>query len=147
MIIFYQICSILYTWITLYISVVKYLDYNFFKCTCMCNKLKFLKCVFSCVIHVHPLISMEDFESFSRKWRAVLFSKGRKWQIYIDNFQKRQDFGWRGFGFVQIMNRAFPQREMIMKIHWQLLKIFSRTTGPISTKLGKWYKTSLGKGI
>ena len=48
--------------------------------------------------------------------------------------------GWRGFKFVQMKGLALFQREIITKIakkHWRNSKIFfSRTTEPISTKLG-----------
>ena len=48
--------------------------------------------------------------------------------------------GWRGFKFVQIKGPSLFQGEIITqiaKIYWSYLKIFfSRTTGPISTKLG-----------
>ena len=50
--------------------------------------------------------------------------------------------GWRGFKFVQMKGHVLYKGEI--KINWQLLKkIFSRTTGPILTKLGKkhpWVK-------
>ena len=54
--------------------------------------------------------------------------------------------GWRGFKFVQMNGHALFQGEIITKYrktHWQNLKIFFRTTGPISTKLGtrhSWVK-------
>ena len=48
--------------------------------------------------------------------------------------------GWRGFKFVQIKGPSLFQGEIITqiaKIYWSYLKIFfSRTTGPISNKLG-----------
>ena len=44
--------------------------------------------------------------------------------------------GWWGFKFVQMKDHALFQGEIITKIHWRNLKIFLRTTGPISTKLG-----------
>ena len=55
--------------------------------------------------------------------------------------------GWRGIKFVQMKGHAPFQRgdnSEIVNIHWKLLKIFfSRTSGPISTKLGtehSWVK-------
>ena len=57
-------------------------------------------------------------------------------------------FGWRGVKFVQINGPCpFPRwnNYEIAKICWQNLKIFSRTTGPISTKFGTvhpWVKGS-----
>ena len=45
--------------------------------------------------------------------------------------------GWRRLKFLQMKGHTFPKREIILEIHWWLLKIFlSRTTGPISTKIG-----------
>ena len=45
---------------------------------------------------------------------------------------------WRGFKLVQMKGHTFIQGEVIMKqrkLHWRNLRIFSRTFGPISTKL------------
>ena len=42
---------------------------------------------------------------------------------------------WRGFKFVKIKGHALFQREMIEKLHCRHIKIYSKTLGPISTKL------------
>ena len=49
-------------------------------------------------------------------------------------------FGWRGFKFIQ-MKGPFIRGDNyeIAKMHWWNLKNFYRTTGPISTKLGKMH--------
>ena len=62
-----------------------------------------------------------------------LFSSKNHWNNFSQSCNKASV---RGFVFVQIMCHVlFKGKKVARKIHCQLLKIFSRTTGSISTNL------------
>ena len=95
------------------------------------------------------------FKGFFFKWKATTSSKWNNIEIAkntskknLKNSQEPLDLfqpnlpqsivGWKGFKFAQMKGRSRFQGEIyeIAKIHWQNLKFFfSKTTGPISTKL------------
>ena len=99
----------------------------------------------------------QSIDSFLLKWKARPFFKGRYYEIAKIFWQNLKLFssrttgpvsaklgtsihGWRESKFYQMRGHVLFQGEINMKfqkIHWRNLKIFSsRTTGPISTKLG-----------
>ena len=106
-------------------------------------------------------LSEEDSSLF--KWRQHFYSKReiivKKWK-YIDKikissspqslgrfqlYMAQSTLGWRGFKSVTKGPSPFPRGDnnKIVIIDWGDLKIFSRTTGPISSKLGtkhSWVK-------
>ena len=109
------------------------------------------------------ILGLRGFKFVQMKGPA--FFQGKiitKWRKYIDEIQKSSSpeplsqfqpylaqniLVWRGFKFVQIFPRVDNYK--IMKTHWRHLKIFSRTTKPISTELGTkhpWVKSIQMKG-
>ena len=119
-----------------------------------CSKVK-VKPLFwaQCVVHFLAHLSWRLNWAFLIKicccHKLFTFSSSSPEQLVQFQSNLAQSIlGWREFKFVQMKGPAFPREDnyKIAKIHWQILKIFSRTTWPIATKLFQnypWVKSIL----